>query len=1390
MADRIGIIVELTGDKEAASSLENLKKTVTILNNNKVDLKLQSSDLDKQINNLRKQLDQLQYEAKNIRLEGGKGSTAALKEKQKEIAELTKQLNDLQRQKADLQIKIGLDTTAVGVAKDRIKEMESEAKEAEGALEGASEAMDGLGENADGAGEEVKEMVQDAITLRDVLSGIGTLFEGLGGAMQGVGNTMQGIGRMFGGDILNTARRTMTAYATLMATQGFRNSTSRFDTFRTFPKLMEAAGFSADDASTAVDKLNQAVLGLPTALDEIVDSAKQYIVMMNDIEKGTDLAIAANNAFLANATDANQVKFGMRQIKDILAKGTLRSQEWDSLFSAMGVSLRDIAKEAGYSLGEFTSGLKEGKIEAMEFVEALIKAGTGVGSLVEKANIQKDTMDAAITNIKNAFSNLGASIMQALDEELMKGTGEGLPGNIKRISDAIKGELIPAVKDWIHSHSDEILGFIDKLASYDWMGLVSKVGTQIYNFFSLIGKALGMLPEGAVQDFIAFAMVWATPIGKLLTMGGGVMKGIGGFFKTLAELNIGGLPVLGKVADGTKDVGRVVRSLSDMKRDFLGFTLTVAEIAEIGLVIAEYAKVVQMIADIKLGDDFLKNAAAVAGTLGAGGAITAIITGLMTLAGQSGVGGVGVGIGELLTAGFILELGMLGNAIGKYADVCQKISDLNVDWEKTRANAVGLSQVMTQLNWASALNSLFGLAGVIGATELSSISDAVGAVMDAMDQIARANFPTPEKLRLAKTMFGNLSDAFDLGFVEGFKAFVGNLFNVYGAEKNKIESSLEILNMFDDVAEVVDSMAGKTINTEAAGANISGLVLSLAKMAQDIKDAFGGDTELASSLKWVGQESKLMTNITTMFENVGKVMKSIQDIRNTYFGQGKIEGAFQPSIMSGFDTTKRNLEDFLKGVAEIVALLNPQNSPATALQGEWETSSEARMIGNIQKAFANIGTMLTDLRTINKTFGKMTKGGMSVGGSIGYAIANIRTALTQISKLFSEDLFKDLPDLGKIGMVNEKEVEGSTGGKLANLALAVESLKKVMYALRVINGDMTSGKGEAIDFSAVTGNIQTAVEGLNAVFGAIPEDMQGTVLEKVTALQSAMTQLQSAVTTLQSIQTSLSGEEGGTDTSGLTQMITNITTALSSANIDTSGIDAIATSVETLKTMLQEVANVDFSAVTGQTGTLKSGLDNVKDSAMQAKAAFEQMGGAGSSAAARISGSIQSIISSINSAINRIYALQNAINTLHGKTVNVNVNVNQHGSVSSATRGVQPHTGGYIGRNGNLLYRASGGPIFRPRGTDTVPAMLTPGEYVMNRRAVQAFGVNFMRNVNRLNISAALRSLVSRTNMPSTHSTVINNSRNYDNHATVNQNIYTNNQAFGFRRANRYVEAL
>ena len=56
----------------------------------------------------------------------------------------------------------------------------------------------------------------------------------------------------------------------------------------------------------------------------------------------------------------------------------------------------------------------------------------------------------------------------------------------------------------------------------------------------------------------------------------------------------------------------------------------------------------------------------------------------------------------------------------------------------------------------------------------------------------------------------------------------------------------------------------------------------------------------------------------------------------------------------------------------------------------------------------------------------------------------------------------------------------------------------------------------------------------------------------------------------------------------------------------------------------------------------------------------------------------------------------------------------------------------FASTGGAVNYLAGGGPpLFHPKGTDTIPAMLSPGEFVLRRSAVQAIGLPALEQMNR-----------------------------------------------------------
>lgn len=106
---------------------------------------------------------------------------------------------------------------------------------------------------------------------------------------------------------------------------------------------------------------------------------------------------------------------------------------------------------------------------------------------------------------------------------------------------------------------------------------------------------------------------------------------------------------------------------------------------------------------------------------------------------------------------------------------------------------------------------------------------------------------------------------------------------------------------------------------------------------------------------------------------------------------------------------------------------------------------------------------------------------------------------------------------------------------------------------------------------------------------------------------------------------------------------------------------------------------------------------------------------------------------------------EEARSTIDGKSATIDVSTSVTGQnvdiyVTKHITEKGPATGGFI-TTGGVLYRAKGGLASYPKkGTDRIPAYLTPGEYVQNRKAVQYFGIDFMREINHKNLLGALQS--------------------------------------------------
>lgn len=122
------------------------------------------------------------------------------------------------------------------------------------------------------------------------------------------------------------------------------------------------------------------------------------------------------------------------------------------------------------------------------------------------------------------------------------------------------------------------------------------------------------------------------------------------------------------------------------------------------------------------------------------------------------------------------------------------------------------------------------------------------------------------------------------------------------------------------------------------------------------------------------------------------------------------------------------------------------------------------------------------------------------------------------------------------------------------------------------------------------------------------------------------------------------------------------------------------------------------------------------------------------------------------------------------------------GIVGGGKKAGHSWTGGLVPayhKDGDLILPQ--GVNWKPRATDTVPTMLTPGEFVLRKKAVDSIGVGLLRKMNSQGIRA-LQNSSSRT--------IINNIYN-NNNAQVTQNVDNKssylNSMNGLDRLMRYV---
>lgn len=1543
--ERIGIAVEVDSGR-AINALKEIKGLMDDINKAKVDvgIKLDFGKAEKELKGLISLVQELVNIGHRIELEVRVNGNAA----DRDMEKVKSSLENLEKAGSKVEIKPTINIRPINEAKSAINETEKAAS-----------------------------------SLKDTLAGIGAGFSSIGSLFSSVGGAFNSIGGIFNTNVIDTIERMLAAQGTKLVEQGLAGAASRFDILNTFDSYLEVMGVDGNAAGDALDKINRNIQGLPIGLDQAAYQTRKYNMYLDDINKATDLAIGLNKALVAGGASEQMRNYSLFEIDRLLAVGKLATaRQWNSLLQGLGVSTKILKEEMGYAsltTSQFVEQLTAGDISTEEFLEGIENLADS-DALNELLDIFRTTIESGVSNLKFAMTRGFANLLTAVDETLKSSTGKNISETMLAIRDEING-IFKSADNFIRENPQMLTDAIDifkeaydRLKEIDWKSLSTSVLRGVGKYFELLFGIFDNISPEALEAFVTFATVWASPLGRAFSMIGRFFFLLGRAFSFMSRIpglsKIAGL--FGKLTGATSAVGKTVTAMGALKGigvRFVGATALVGIAAEIGGLIYEYSRIINYINGMPdIGPGFDEKLKVVRNMAGAIGGIAAVLT--------IASNGFNLTRGLFNTAGFAGVMAIIGLVVGEYADVIQDIGNLNLpsnfdknfDAVMTLLDKLGKrAGIFTAI--ASLATALTGGAGAVAigigegltAGFIGTLDLAIGAVKRVVGVIKEMSEIEPENLDTkVQTTFDQISAVID---------YFQNL-KIPASAGEAADNAEQVLSAFGNIKTQLYKLQGIDeidIDVPAVTKRL-GEAIDMAKEIQiALGKPFGDEEQFTLSSKDTKMYSQIATNVATTVRQMGDVATTLRQLQLDTYDLGilsddqgnllktsafskfsnrlaiimdtlqnsiyqplndmtgkmawddKTKSSKFPDIVKNIGDTLTNLSTVVGTMSDMEDLLAGSELGMTMKDGEilsdskWgrfttrldavveyigsiydklveqfpeaEYPDESDMFGSntAQKAnlivagfhfmFDNLKLafeQLLGLETFmdeNAGSGGFNVRALAIKSQVNDAVTSIGSIVDTVAEKFSKhesakvaaDNAQQMADSLKTLFDNLKDVVtnlhwfGTDGieGAATEVTNAITPIGKIIDAVDKINGLGTgstvtaterNASAQKANISAIVqkaqdmsdvieevmgvvrslnrnyatiGNInendtagllKTIMDKVKEIFVSFPDDPK-TVLENAQNIKSAMDEIFGIVTYLSDNMESI-GELADNETAGdIGSMIEDMIGALT-GDFDIEGITLLASQlneiISGIQTSLDTLSSVNFETLLGGLDTLGGALDNLTTGPLQsltdgfdsAKTACDNLASAIDACVAMAIGkaagfnsfitSLEKVAGTASMAAAMVGSLASAIAMLQDKEITITTHyVTTHsvqGSPSphSSLRDRGSATGGYV-------YRAGGG---FPRGTDVVRAWLTPGEFVMRRAAVQKFGAGFMARLNQLNLDGALQLLYSARRLPQAVSSVINNSRTYDNHATVNQNIYTNNQRFSHRRAYRYLRTV
>ena len=318
-----------------------------------------------------------------------------------------------------------------------------------------------------------------------------------------------------------------------IVTSSLGGAIDRFDTLNKYPIVMQALGYSTDQIDKSMSKLTEGIDGLPTSLNEIVSNTQQLAISTGNLEKGTDTAIALNNAFLASGASTADASRGMQQYVQMLSKGTVDMQSWRSIQETMPIAMDKVAKsfkdQGVNSVNGLYDALQDGTITFDDFNNRLIKLNDGVGGFAELAKKNSAGIRTSFSNIKTAVVKGLANVITAIDEGMQNAGLGSIAENFDKIKNAVNvafkaitDSIPPAISfltnlwDTIKPFLPLIMAVIGYISIYQGVMGTARKAVELYNGAQKMMNVLmdlnpiGLIIAAVIALVAGFIYLWNT----------------------------------------------------------------------------------------------------------------------------------------------------------------------------------------------------------------------------------------------------------------------------------------------------------------------------------------------------------------------------------------------------------------------------------------------------------------------------------------------------------------------------------------------------------------------------------------------------------------------------------------------------------------------------------------------------------------------------------------------------------------------------------------------------------------------------------------------------------------------------------------------------------------